>query len=57
MCLFWRKQTRPDSPFGIEQVADLLIVDLHVGNLHLESVGLVLLTVDPLKQGAAEPRD
>lgn len=46
-----------DSPFGIQQITDLLIVDLHVGHLHLESMGLVLLSVDPLKQGAAQPGD
>lgn len=46
-----------DSPFGIQQIADFLVVDLHVGNLNLKSVGLVLVLVDPLKQRAAEPRD
>lgn len=46
-----------DSPFGIQQIADFLVVDLHVGNLNLKSVGLVPLPVDPLKQRAAEPRD
>lgn len=46
-----------DSPFGIEQVTDLLIVDLHVGHLHLKSMALVPLSVDPLKQRAAESRD
>lgn len=45
------------SPFGIKQVPDLLVVDLHVGDLHLERVAFVLLTVDSLKEGAAEPRD
>lgn len=46
-----------DSPFGIEQVTDLLIVDLHVGHLNLKSMALILLSVDPLKQRAAESRD
>lgn len=48
---------RWDSPFGIQQVADFLVVDLHVGNLDFKNVGLVLLLVDPLKQRAAESRD
>lgn len=54
----WRAPKRThDSPFGIQQVTDFFIVDLHVGHLYFERVGLVCLFVDPLKQRAAQPRD
>lgn len=45
------------SPFGIQQVSDFFIVDLHERDLHLEGMGLVLLFGDPLEQRAAESRD
>lgn len=50
------KKYTSDSPFGIEQVTDLLIVDLHEGHLHLKSMGLIPLSADPLKQRATESR-
>lgn len=57
-CDYSEEKVQPsDLPFGIEQVTDLLIVDLHKGHLHLKSMALVLLLVDPLKQRAAESRD
>lgn len=54
--LLLMKKYTSDSPFGIEQVTDLLIVDLHEGHLHLKSMGLIPLSADPLKQRATESR-
>lgn len=45
------------SPFGVEQVSDLLVVDLHVWDLHGEALPLPGLMHDPAEQGAAESRD
>lgn len=45
------------SPFGVEQVSDLLVVNLHEGDLHSEALPLLGLLHSPAEQGAAEPRD
>lgn len=45
------------SPFGIEQISDSLVVDLHVGDLDSEALSLSLLMDDALKQRAAEARN
>lgn len=44
-------------PFGIQQVSDLLVVDLHVGHLDGEALLLPLFLLRSLKQGAAQPRN
>lgn len=49
--------SRDCVPFGVEEVSDLLVVDLHVGNLHSEALALPNLLANPAEQGAAEPRD
>lgn len=45
------------SPFGIKQISDFLIVDLHVGDLESEALSLFLLKGGSLEQRAAEARD
>lgn len=45
------------SPFGIEQISDFLIVDLHVGDLDSEALSFSLLANGALEQRAAEARD
>lgn len=58
VCAFCAHRTsRIRSPFGIQQVSDLFVVDLHERDLHLEGMALVLLFGDPLEQRAAESRD
>ena len=44
-------------PLGVEEVSDLLVVDLHVGDLHSEAFLLPLLQQGPLKQGTTQTRD
>lgn len=44
-------------PFGIEQVPDLLVVDLHVGNLNREALLLPLFLLGPVKQSTAQARN
>lgn len=48
---------RVHSPFGIKQISDFLIVDLHVGDLDSEALSFFLLLGGSLEQRAAEARD
>lgn len=45
------------SPFGVKQVSDLLVVNLHVGDFHREALALLRLLHRPAEQGAAEARN
>lgn len=47
----------PFSPFGVEQVPDLLVVYLHVGDLHSEALSLLSFLHSPAEQRATEARD
>lgn len=56
-CLSGHREQTVGSPFGVEQVSDLLVVNLHVGDLHGEALSLAGLRHRPAEQGAAEPGD
>lgn len=44
-------------PFGVEQISNLLVVDLHVGHLDGEALLLLLFLLGSFEQSAAEARD
>lgn len=44
-------------PFGIEQISDFLVVDLHVGHLDSEALLLSLLFLRSFEQSAAQSRN
>lgn len=50
-------ESKQFSPFGVEQVSDFLVVNLHVGDFHREALALLRLLHSPVEQGAAEARN
>lgn len=53
----WGLRLNSLSPFGVKKVSDLLVVNLHVGDLHSEALSLPCLRKNPAEQGGAKSRD